>query len=65
MMLVARGVPALMLYMGELPLRQRVALAFHSGTQLPLVVAIATITVHQGAMRTGAARRCSWRALLP
>src|SRR6056297_1746247 len=50
MMLIARGVPALILYTGELPLRQRVALAFHSGTQLPLVVAIAAIAVDRGAM---------------
>ena len=50
MMLIARGVPALILYRGALPLRQRVALAFHSGTQLPLVVAIAAIAVDRGAM---------------
>jgi Kef-type K+ transport system membrane component KefB len=50
MMLLARGLPALLLYRGVLPLRQRVALAFHSGTQLPLVVAIAAIAVAEGAM---------------
>ena len=50
MMLVARGLPVLWLYRKVLPVRQRVALAFHSGTQLPLVVAITTIAVAQGAM---------------
>lgn len=50
MMLVTRGLPALILYRGELPLRQRIVLACHSGTQLPLVVAIAAIAVNQGAM---------------
>jgi Kef-type K+ transport system membrane component KefB len=50
MMLLARGVPAFFLYRGVLGLRQRVALAFHSGTQLPLVVAIAAIAVDKGAM---------------
>jgi Kef-type K+ transport system membrane component KefB len=50
MMLIARGLPVLWLYRKVLPVRQRVALAFHSGTQLPLVVAITTIAVAQGAM---------------
>jgi Kef-type K+ transport system membrane component KefB len=50
MMLLARGVPALILYRDTLTVRQRIALAFHSGTQLPLVVAIAAIAVDQGAM---------------
>jgi Kef-type K+ transport system membrane component KefB len=50
MMLIARGLPALILYRGALTARQRVALALHSGTQLPLVVAIAAIAVDQGAM---------------
>jgi uncharacterized membrane protein len=50
MMLLARGIPALLLYRDALDLRQRIALAFHSRTQLPLVVAIAAIAVEQGAM---------------
>jgi Kef-type K+ transport system membrane component KefB len=50
MMLLARGVPALFLYRDALSVRQRIALAFHSGTQLPLVVAIAAIAVDKGAM---------------
>lgn len=50
MMLIVRGLPALILYREVLSLRQRFALALHSGTQLPLVVAIAAIAVGQGAM---------------
>ena len=50
MMLIARGLPALIVYRGHLTLRERAALAFHSATQLPLVVAIAAIAVDQGAM---------------
>lgn len=50
MMLVVRGAPVLWLYRSALPLRQRVALALHSGTQLPLVVAISAIAVERGVM---------------
>jgi Kef-type K+ transport system membrane component KefB len=50
MMLAARGLPALLLYRGVLTRRARLALAFHSGTQLPLVVAISTLAVDRGAM---------------
>jgi Kef-type K+ transport system membrane component KefB len=53
--LVVRGLPALLLYRAELPARERVALAFLSATQLPLVVAITTIGVDQGHMRTSTA----------
>lgn len=49
-MLLARGLPALLLYRKELDARQRKALALHLGTQLPLVVAIAALAVRQGAM---------------
>ena len=49
--LVVRGVPALLLYRDAIPaLRDRIALAFYFGTQLPLVVAITTIAVEQGKM---------------
>ena len=49
--LVVRGVPALLLYRDAIPaLRDRIALAFYFGTQLPLVVAITTIAVEQGEM---------------
>jgi Kef-type K+ transport system membrane component KefB len=50
--LFVRGVPALLLYRDIFGLRDRVALAFYSGTQLPLVVAITTIAVKVGEMRT-------------
>jgi len=50
MMLATRGVPALWLYRNVLPMRERVALAFHSGTQLPLVVAVTALAVERGAM---------------
>jgi Kef-type K+ transport system membrane component KefB len=49
-MLLARGVPALLLYRAELAPNQRAALALHLGTQLPLVVAIAALAVREGAM---------------
>ena len=45
LMLVARGLPALLLYRSDLSSRQRIGLAFHSGTQLSLVVAITGIAV--------------------
>ena len=50
--LVVRGVPALLLYRGALDLRDRVALAFFCATELPLVVAITTIAVENGHMRS-------------
>jgi Kef-type K+ transport system membrane component KefB len=45
LMLAVRGLPVLLLARGELDLPRRQALALHAGTQLPLVVAIATIAV--------------------
>jgi Kef-type K+ transport system membrane component KefB len=54
--LVVRGTPALLLYRRVLPLREdRVALAFFMSTQLPLVVAITTVAVDDGHMRTSTA----------
>ena len=50
MMLLVRGVPVLWLYRHALPIRQQIALALHSSTQLPLVVAITALAVSQGAM---------------
>ena len=50
--LVVRGVPAMMLYRSILDLRDRLALAFFSATELPLVVAITTIAVAEDRMRT-------------
>jgi len=53
--LVVRGVPAAVLYRRALEARERLALAFFSATQLPLVVAITTIAVERGHMRSGTA----------
>lgn len=54
--LVVRGTPAMLLYRGVLPLREdRMALAFFTSTQLPLVVAITTVAVEDGHMRTSTA----------
>ena len=53
--LVVRGVPAMVLYRRVLDVRDRTALAFFSATQLPLVVAITTIAVDRGHMRTSTA----------
>jgi Kef-type K+ transport system membrane component KefB len=50
LMLAARGLPVMALYRTDLERPQRMALALHSGTQLPLVVAIAALAVRQGAM---------------
>jgi Kef-type K+ transport system membrane component KefB len=54
--LVVRGIPSLLLYRKAIPaLRDRVALAFYASTELPLVVAITTIAVEQGHMRSSTA----------
>jgi Kef-type K+ transport system membrane component KefB len=54
--LVVRGVPAFALYRGVLAdRRDRLALAFYSATELPLVVAITTLAVEAGHMRTSTA----------
>jgi Kef-type K+ transport system membrane component KefB len=53
--LVVRGVPALVLYRGHLDRLDRRALSVFSSTQLPLVVAITTIAIDQGHMRTSTA----------
>jgi Kef-type K+ transport system membrane component KefB len=50
--LVVRGAPALLLYRKVLSATERRALAFFSATELPLVVAITTIAVDAGEMRT-------------
>jgi len=49
--LFVRGLPALLLYRGELILRDRIGLALLCATELPLVVAITTLGVEQGQMR--------------
>lgn len=53
--LVVRGFPALYLYRDALELRDRVALALFSATELPLVVAITAIAVERGDMQSGMA----------
>ncbi|HEX7293076.1 MAG TPA: cation:proton antiporter, partial [Solirubrobacterales bacterium] len=49
--LVVRGIPAMLLYRKALDLRDRLALASFSATELPLVVAITTIAIDKGEMR--------------
>ena len=54
--LVVRGTPAMLLYRRVLPLREdRKALALFTATQLPLVVAITTVAVDGGHMRSSTA----------
>ena len=48
--LLVRGLPALLLYRHVLDARDRLALAFFSSTELPLVVAITTIAIDKGEM---------------
>jgi Kef-type K+ transport system membrane component KefB len=62
--LVVRGAPALLLYRRELDARDRVALAFYSATQLPLVVAITTIAQQTGHMRSSTAAALVGAAIL-
>ena len=54
--LIVRGTPSLLLYRREIAsFRDRAALAFYASTQLPLVVAITSIAVDQGHMRSDTA----------
>ena len=53
--LVVRGAPAILLYRRIFEARDRLALAIYSATELPLVVAITTIAVHEGHMRSSTA----------
>jgi Kef-type K+ transport system membrane component KefB len=62
--LVVRGTPALLLYRGALGPRDRAALAFYSATELPLVVAITTIAVDSGHMRSSTAAGLVGAAML-
>ena len=62
--LVVRGVPAMLLYRRVLAARDRVALAFYCATELPLVVAITTIAVDEGHMRTSTAAGLVGAAML-
>jgi len=62
--LVVRGAPALLLYRRVLQARQRLALAFYSATELPLVVAITTIATETGHMKTSTAAGLVGAAML-
>ena len=63
--LVVRGLPAILLYRRALPAaRERLSLAFFSATQLPLVVAITTIAVDGGHMRSSTAAGLVGAAIL-
>ncbi len=53
--LLVRGTPAMLLYRKVLDTRERAALALFSATELPLVVAITTIAVDEGHMRSSTA----------
>ncbi len=54
-MLLVRGLPAWLLYRRDLAPRARLALAFDSATQLPLVVAIAVMARSAGLLAAPAA----------
>jgi Kef-type K+ transport system membrane component KefB len=62
--LVVRGTPALVLYRGVLDARDRLALAFFSSTQLPLVLAITTLAQDSGHMRASTAAALVGAAVL-
>ena len=62
--LVVRGIPAMLLYRNVFDMRNRGALAFYSATQLPLVVAITTIAVEAGHMKTSTAAGLVGAAML-
>jgi Kef-type K+ transport system membrane component KefB len=62
--LVIRGAPAMLLYRGVLDLRDRFALAFYCATELPLVVAITTIAIDAGKMRSSTAAGLVGAAML-
>lgn len=62
--LVVRGAPALLLYRHVLGARDRAALAFYSATELPLVVAITTIAIETGNMKTSTAAGLVGAAML-
>lgn len=64
LMLLVRGLPAMLFYRGTLPKTQHAPLALLSATQLPLVVAITTIGVDNGHMREVTAAALVTAALL-
>jgi Kef-type K+ transport system membrane component KefB len=50
LLLVVRGLPAVLVYLRVLPLTQRLELTFITATTMPLLVAIAEIGLHDGVM---------------
>lgn len=62
--LVVRGTPMMLLYRGTLATRDRAALAFYAATELPLVVAITTIAIDAGKMRSSTAAGLVGAAML-
>lgn len=64
LMVLCRGLPAILLYRKDLDARKRRALALLSATQLPLVVAIATIGVEGGHMLSSTAAALIGAAIL-
>ena len=62
--LIVRGTPAMLLYRGVLSARDRAALAFYSATELPLVVAITTIAIETGNMKSSTAAGLVGAAML-
>ena len=62
--LVVRGTPALVLYPEVLDRRDRLALAFFTSTQLPLVLAITAIALDSGHMRSSTAASLVGAAVL-
>jgi len=61
---LVRGLPALLLYRAALDGRDRLALAFFSATQLPLVVAITTVAIDAGRMSSSTAAALVGAAIL-
>jgi len=64
LMLLVRGLPALLLFRTVLDARDRLALGFFCSAQLPLVVAITTIAVENGEMRSSTAAALVGAAIL-
>jgi hypothetical protein len=62
--LIVRGTPALLLYRKVLDGGQRLALAFFTSTQLPLVIAITTVAQDEGHMRSSTAAALIGAAVL-
>jgi Kef-type K+ transport system membrane component KefB len=62
--LLVRGLPALLVYRRVFAARERSALAWFSATELPLVVAITTLAVETGKMRSSTAAALVGAAML-